>query len=128
LLTLEEQRLQAAEARCIPRSSTTLPGVIGQYYLRGRAPDYNVGSAIYAQAISVRTVRADVARIFCQSLKICPSVIAIPKASFDVVITSELIEHPENHASYDNAEWKLFGGTRRLNCVKFTLLIFPGHH
>jgi hypothetical protein len=62
LLTLEQQRLQAAEASGGISSEVVydrILAVIGPYDLRAGPSTAVWESAIYAQAVSVRTVRAD---------------------------------------------------------------------
>jgi 2-polyprenyl-3-methyl-5-hydroxy-6-metoxy-1,4-benzoquinol methylase len=111
LLTLEEQRLQAAEASGGISSEVIydrILKVIGEYDLRGRALDYGAGIGNFTRRLleSARFEQIDGADILPRP-KDLPSTIqwhrldlndadAIPTASFDVVIAAEVIEHLEN--------------------------------
>ena len=111
MLTLEEQRLQAAEASGGISSEVIydrILKVIGEYDLRGRALDYGAGIGNFTRRLleSARFEQIDGADILPRP-KDLPSTIqwhrldlndadAIPTASFDVVIAAEVIEHLEN--------------------------------
>jgi 2-polyprenyl-3-methyl-5-hydroxy-6-metoxy-1,4-benzoquinol methylase len=111
LLTLEEQRLQAAEASSGISSEVIydrILKVIGDYDLRGRALDYGAGIGNFTRKLlaSGRFEQIDGADILLRPENL-PSTIrwhrldlndadAIPATSFDVVIAAEVIEHLEN--------------------------------
>jgi 2-polyprenyl-3-methyl-5-hydroxy-6-metoxy-1,4-benzoquinol methylase len=111
LLTLEEQRLQAAEASSGKSSEVIydrILKVIGDYDLRGCALDYGAGIGNFTRKLlaSGRFEQIDGADILLRPENL-PSTIrwhrldlndadAIPATSFDVVIAAEVIEHLEN--------------------------------
>jgi 2-polyprenyl-3-methyl-5-hydroxy-6-metoxy-1,4-benzoquinol methylase len=111
LLTLEEQRLQAAEASGGISSEVIydrILKVIGDYNLRGCALDYGAGIGNFTRqlAASGRFEQIDGADILPRPESL-PSAIAwhrldlndahsISAGSFDVVIAAEVIEHLEN--------------------------------
>jgi 2-polyprenyl-3-methyl-5-hydroxy-6-metoxy-1,4-benzoquinol methylase len=111
LLTLEEQRLQAAEASSGISSEVIydrILKVIGDYDLRGRALDYGAGIGNFTRKLlaSGRFEQIDGADILLRPENL-PSTIrwhrldlndadAIPATNFDVVIAAEVIEHLEN--------------------------------
>jgi 2-polyprenyl-3-methyl-5-hydroxy-6-metoxy-1,4-benzoquinol methylase len=111
LLTLEEQRLQAAEASSGISSEVIydrILKVIGDYDLRGCALDYGAGIGNFTRKLlaSGRFEQIDGADILLRPENL-PSTIrwhrldlndadAIPATSFDVVIAAEVIEHLEN--------------------------------
>jgi 2-polyprenyl-3-methyl-5-hydroxy-6-metoxy-1,4-benzoquinol methylase len=111
LLTLEEQRLQAAEASSGISSEVIydrILKVIGDYDLRGCALDYGAGIGNFTRKLlaSGRFEQIDGADILLRPENL-PSTIrwhrldlndadAIPRTSFDVVIAAEVIEHLEN--------------------------------
>jgi 2-polyprenyl-3-methyl-5-hydroxy-6-metoxy-1,4-benzoquinol methylase len=111
LLTLEEQRRQAAEASGGISSEVIydrILKVIGDYDLRGRALDYGAGIGNFTRKLSAsgRFEQIDGADILPRPENL-PNAIAwhrldlndahsIPAGSFDVVIAAEVIEHLEN--------------------------------
>lgn len=111
MLTLEEQRLQAAEASSGKSSEVIydrILKIIGDYHLRGRALDYGAGIGNFTRKLlaSGRFEQIDGADILLPPENL-PSTIrwhrldlndadAIPATSFDVVIAAEVIEHLEN--------------------------------
>jgi 2-polyprenyl-3-methyl-5-hydroxy-6-metoxy-1,4-benzoquinol methylase len=111
VLTLEEQRLHAAEASGGISSEVIyqrILSVIGEYDLRGHALDYGAGVGTFTRKLlaSGRFAQIDGADILPRPENL-PSAIAwrqldlnsgdvIPAASVDVVIAAEVIEHLEN--------------------------------
>ena len=111
MLTLEEQRLQAAEASGGISSEVIydrILKVIGDYDLRGRALDYGAGIGNFTRRLSAsgRFEQIDGADILPRPGNL-PSTIqwhrldlnhadGIPSGSFDVVVAAEVIEHLEN--------------------------------
>jgi 2-polyprenyl-3-methyl-5-hydroxy-6-metoxy-1,4-benzoquinol methylase len=111
LLTLEEQRLQAAESSGGISSEVIydrILKIIADYNLRGRALDYGagIGNFTHKLLVSGRFEQIDGADILPRPENL-PGTIpwhrldlnnadAIPAASFGVVIAAEVIEHLEN--------------------------------
>jgi 2-polyprenyl-3-methyl-5-hydroxy-6-metoxy-1,4-benzoquinol methylase len=111
VLTLKEQRLQAAEVSKGISSEVIyerILSVIGEYDMRGRALDYGAGVGSFTRRLSAshRFEQIDGADILPRPENL-PSAIpwhrldlndanAIRAASFDVVIAAEVIEHLEN--------------------------------
>jgi 2-polyprenyl-3-methyl-5-hydroxy-6-metoxy-1,4-benzoquinol methylase len=111
LLTLEEQRLHAAEASGGISSEVIydrILKVVGDYDLRGRALDYGAGIGNFTCKLlaSGRFEQIEGADILPRPQNL-PDAIAwhrldlnnadtIPAATFDVVIAAEVIEHLEN--------------------------------
>jgi 2-polyprenyl-3-methyl-5-hydroxy-6-metoxy-1,4-benzoquinol methylase len=151
LLTLEEQRLQAAEASGGISSEVIydrILKVIGDYGLRGRALDYGAGIGNFTRKLSAsgRFEQLDGADILPRPENL-PSAIAwhrldlndagsIPAASFDVVIAAEVIEHLENPRQVAREWFRILkpGGTLILSTPNnesirsLMSLIVRGHH
>jgi len=151
LLTLEEQRLQAAEASGGISSEVIydrILQVIGDYHLRGRALDYGAGIGNFTRKLSASGLfgQIDGADILPRPENL-PSTIswhrldlndadAIPAASFDVVIAAEIIEHLENPRQVAREWFRILkpGGALILSTPNnesirslLSLLVF-GHH
>jgi 2-polyprenyl-3-methyl-5-hydroxy-6-metoxy-1,4-benzoquinol methylase len=151
VLTLKEQRLQAAEASGGISSEVIyerILSVIGEYDLRGRALDYGAGVGSFTRKLGTagRFDQIAGADILPRPENL-PSTIAwrqldlndadaIPAASFDVVIAAEVIEHLENPRQVAREWFRILklGGTLILSTPNnesirslLSLLVF-GHH